>query len=291
MYPGLRWPVGYLLIIYVKPNPIDWDYNFPTGWHSTDVAAATSRVFSRIPGTDIPSADGQLYLQNGYNVLTSGLETAGWTYVTANSVPGQKNRTYAHTPYMFSHGERGGPMATYLVTASARSNFRLWMNTTVDKVIRTGGHITGVQVEAYGNGGYKGVVNLTPTTGRVILSAGTFGSAKILLRSGIGPLDQLAVVNASTDGPTMIGSQSWIDLPVGYNLDDHCNTDTVISHPNVTFYDFYAAFQTPIPSDEQAYLTKRDGIFTQAAPNIGPMIWDGCTNFLTPLKSNRMNQY
>lgn len=77
-------------------------------------------------------------------------------------------------------------MATYLVTASERSNFKLWMNTTVDKVIRTGGHITGVQVEAYGDGGYKGVVNVTPSTGRVILSAGTFGSAKILLRSGIG---------------------------------------------------------------------------------------------------------
>jgi len=168
-------------------------------------------------------------------------------------------------------------MATYLVTASARPNFKLWMNTTVDKVIRTGGHITGVQVEAYGNGGYKGVVNVTPTTGRVILSAGTFGSAKILLRSGIGPSDQLAVVNASTDGPTMIGSKSWINVPVGYNLDDHLNTDTVISHPNVTFYDFYAAFQTPIPSDEQAYLTKRDGIFTQAAPNIGPMFWDEIT--------------
>lgn len=168
-------------------------------------------------------------------------------------------------------------MATYLVTASARPNFKLWMNSTVEKVIRTGGHITGVQVSAYGNGGYQGIVNVTPKTGRVILSAGTFGSAKILLRSGIGPTDQLQVVSASTDGPTMIGTNSWINLPVGYNLDDHCDTDVVISHPNVTFYDFYAAFQTPNPSDEQAYLTKRDGIFTQAAPNIGPMFWDEIT--------------
>lgn len=97
------------------------------------------------------------------------------------------------------------------------------------------------------------------------------------------------MVNASTDGPTMIGSNSWIDVPVGYNLDDHCNTDTVISHPNVTFYDFYAAFQTPIPSDEQAYLTKRDGIFTQAAPNIGPMFWDGtCILFLTVSESQEI---
>lgn len=71
-----------------KPNPVDWDVNFPPGWQSTDVAAATTRVFSRIPGTDIPSKDGLLYNQNGYNVIASGLETAGWTYVTANNVPG-----------------------------------------------------------------------------------------------------------------------------------------------------------------------------------------------------------
>jgi len=74
-------------------------------------------------------------------------------------------------------------MATYLVTAKARKNFDLWLNTAVKRVIRTGGHITGVEVEAYKNGGYVGVVNVTATSGRVILSAGTFGSAKILMRS------------------------------------------------------------------------------------------------------------
>lgn len=74
-------------------------------------------------------------------------------------------------------------MATYLVTANARSNFKLWTGTAVKRVIRTGGHVTGVEVEAYRDGGYVGVVNVTPGSGRVILSAGTFGSAKLLLRS------------------------------------------------------------------------------------------------------------
>jgi hypothetical protein len=40
---------------------------------------------------------------------------------------------------------------------------------------------------------------------------------------GIGPLDQLQVVQSSTDGPTMISNSSWIKLPVGYNLNDHVN--------------------------------------------------------------------
>lgn len=141
------------------------------------------KVFDRIPGTDHPSMDGQLYLQQGYDILGGALDDAGWKNVTANDVPNEKNHTYSHTPYMFSNGERGGPMATYLVSASERPNFTLWMNTTVNRVIREGGHITGVEVESFGDNGYYGVTNVTASTGRVVLSAGTFGSAKILMRS------------------------------------------------------------------------------------------------------------
>ncbi|KAI0427264.1 fungal cellulose binding domain-containing protein [Xylaria sp. FL1042] len=260
--------------LWWKPNSIDWDYNFPSGWKSSDMTGATSRVFSRIPGTDTPSKDGKRYLQQGFDVISGGLASSGWTSVTANSVPDQKNHTYTHTPFMFSNGERGGPMATYLVTAHARSNFKLWTGTAVKRVIRTGGHITGVEVEAYDDGGYVGVVNVTSITGRVILSAGTFGSAKLLMRSGIGPEDQLEVVASSTDGPTMVSNSSWIKLPVGYNLNDHVNTDTVITHPNVVFYDFYAAYDDPNTTDTSLYLNKRSGILAQAAPNIGPIMFD-----------------
>ncbi|KAI1197995.1 fungal cellulose binding domain-containing protein [Nemania serpens] len=260
--------------LWWKPYGLDWDYNFPAGWKASDMAAATSRVFSRIPGTDTPSKDGKRYLQQGFDVLSAGLASSGWTSVVANNVPDQKNHTYTHTPYMFSNGERGGPMATYLVTANARSNFKLWTGTAVKRVVRTGGHVTGVEVEAYRDGGYVGTVNLTPNSGRVILSAGTFGSAKLLLRSGIGPQDQLQVVKSSTDGPTMISNSSWIKLPVGYNLNDHVNTDTVVTHPNVVFYDFYEAYDTPNTTDVSLYLNKRAGILAQAAPNIGPMFFD-----------------
>lgn len=261
--------------LWWNPNPLDWDYNFPSGWKSADMAAATKRVFSRIPGTDTPSMDGLRYLQEGENVIAGGLAQAGWSNVTANDVPGQKNKTFSHTPFMFSNGERGGPMATYLVTAHARSNFGMWENTSVRRVIREGGHITGVEVEPYASGGYTGIVNVTAVTGRVILSAGTFGTTKILMRSGIGPADSLAVVNASAiDGDTMISEDQWITLPVGNNLEDHTNTDVVVSHPDVVFYDFYEAYDDPIEADKDAYLNKRSGILAEAAPNIGPMFWD-----------------
>jgi cellobiose dehydrogenase (acceptor) len=147
------------------------------------MTTATSRVFSRIPGTDHPSKDGQLYLQSGYNVVSQGLSKAGWANVTANNVPSQKNRTFAHTPYMYINAERGGPMATYLVTANGRSNFHMWLNTSVERINRISGHATNLTVVATNNGGHSGVVPLTPVTGRVILAAGAFGTPKLLFRS------------------------------------------------------------------------------------------------------------
>lgn len=42
--------------LWWKPNPSDWDVNFPAGWKSKDMDAATKRVFSRIPGTDHSSS-------------------------------------------------------------------------------------------------------------------------------------------------------------------------------------------------------------------------------------------
>jgi cellobiose dehydrogenase (acceptor) len=260
--------------LWWKPNPTDWDYNFPSGWKASDMTAATNRVFGRIPATTTPSQDGKIYKTEGYNVLANGLQSGGFKFVDATAEPGQKNRTFVRTPYMYSHGERGGPMATYLVSADKRNNFDMWTRTAVKRVIRSGGHITGVEVEPYLNGGYVGTVGTTSISGRVILSAGTFGSAKILMRSGIGPTDQLNVVKNSTDGPTMVAERDWINLPVGYNLEDHTNTDTVISHPNVSFYDFYEAYTDPIEADKNAYLSKRTGILAQSAPNIGPLFFE-----------------
>ncbi|KAJ4373659.1 hypothetical protein N0V86_007802 [Didymella sp. IMI 355093] len=259
--------------LWWKPNSVDWDASFPNGWKASDMSAAVARTFQRIPGTDTPSSDGKLYKQEGYDVLSGALGADGWTFLKPNDKPNEKNRVYGHTPYMYANGQRQGPLGTYMVTALARSNFKLWTNTAVRRVIRTNGKATGVELEG-GNGGYCGNVTLN-AGGRVILSAGTFGSAKLLYRSGIGPKDQLNIVKSSArDGATFIPDAQWINLPVGQNLNDHVNTDLVIQHKNVSFYDFYQAWSNPIQADKDAYLNKRAGILTQSAPNIGPMAWE-----------------
>lgn len=46
----------------------------------------------------------------------------------------------------------------------------------------------------------------------------------LIILGGIGPADQLEIVAASaSDGKAFIEKESWIDLPVGYNLMDHVN--------------------------------------------------------------------
>ncbi|KAI0201939.1 cellobiose dehydrogenase [Astrocystis sublimbata] len=261
--------------LWWKANPKDWDENFPPGWHDVDLKAATKKVFERIPGTAEPSVDGKVYLNQGVNLLSKALKKGGWTAVDKpNHSPEKKNHTYSPTTYMFDRGQRSGPMSTYLKTAAERDNFQLWMNTPARRALRTGGRMTGVELDCTVGEGKYGTVSITPNTGRVIVSAGTFGSAKFLMRSGIGPKDQLEIVKSSADGPSMVGSDSWIDLPVGYNLVDHVNTDTFITHPDVIFYDFYEAWTKPIPSDRSAYLSNRSGILAQSAPNIGPVFWE-----------------
>ncbi|KAK5164521.1 uncharacterized protein LTR77_009727 [Saxophila tyrrhenica] len=257
--------------LWWRANPADFDYNFPEGWKASDMEDAVARVFNRVPFTDHPSTDGIIYKPQGYNVVAGALAASGWKNVTADLVPEQKNFTFSRPDHMFSNGERGGPMATYLVTASERDNFQLLTDTTVARLVRNGTEVTGVEIEAFLRGGQCGTVNVK-AGGKVILSAGAFNTPKILFRSGIGPKDQLKVVKGA-EPEKMIAKDQWIDLPVGYNLDDHVNTDIVITHPNVSFYDFYKAYDNPIKADAKSYLDSRTGILAQSAPNLATVFW------------------
>ncbi|KAM0723891.1 hypothetical protein Q7P37_000881 [Cladosporium fusiforme] len=257
--------------LWWNPDPLDFDQTFPEGWKYADIEPAIRRAFDKIPYNERPSADGQLYKAQGYEIVAGALEAAGWQNVSAGAQPEEKNRTYTHPNHMFANGERGGPMATYLVDAKELPNFTLMVNTTVNRVIRDGSEATGVEVEAFLPGGQCGNINLA-SGGKVVLSAGAFGSPKILFRSGIGPQDQLETVKKA-EGDALIDESEWINLPVGENLDDHANTEIVITHPNVEFYDYYEAFQNPIPSDGEKYLEDRSGILAQAAANLGVVFW------------------
>ena len=99
-------------------------------------------------------------------------------------------------------GVRMSAAATYLRQARGRANLSILANAHADRVLVERGVATGVRL-ADGR---------TVRAGMVVLAAGTYGSPAILLRTGIGPAHDLAV----------LGLPCRSDLPgVGANLQEH----------------------------------------------------------------------
>jgi len=102
-------------------------------------------------------------------------------------------------------GARNNAAFAYLDAARGRSNLTVIGDTFVDRVLLDGGRATGVAVR----GGEAGRVD----AGRVILAAGSYGSPAILLRSGIGPEDELRAHGIEP---------LHVLAGVGVGLADHC---------------------------------------------------------------------
>ncbi|KEP53012.1 putative cellobiose dehydrogenase [Rhizoctonia solani 123E] len=117
--------------------------------------------------------------------------------------------------------------------------------------------------------GSSGLVHINPK-GRVILSAGAFGSARLLFQSGIGPADALANVEATPDSvPYLPPKHTYINLPVGYNLQDNPSISLILSHPSVNAYqNFRPVWFNPNLSDAKQYVERQSGILAQTSPRI-----------------------
>jgi cellobiose dehydrogenase (acceptor) len=241
------------------------------------MSSAIRKVSARLPWTDTPSMDGKRYLSNGSAVAISTLTNASipghYRLITANE-DSDRNRTTSHAAFFFQNGEKAGPMATYLVAASQRTNFKLVMNTTVTRVLRDGDNAIGVEVESSGSGGLSGTVSLTPKTGRVVLAAGVFNTFKILLRSSIGPIDQLSDL-AIHNSTSLLPKTSWLDLPVGHNLDDAPNFYLGVRVPGIDYYPWEGLWNSSIENPDIArYLANRSGPLAELQTPINAVSWD-----------------
>lgn len=50
-------------LVFIRPQEVDFDDKWPTGWKWNAVSAAADRLYERNPGTTSPSKDGQRYDQ------------------------------------------------------------------------------------------------------------------------------------------------------------------------------------------------------------------------------------
>jgi cellobiose dehydrogenase (acceptor) len=208
--------------------PADSDFGSSNGWPSSwaNHNAYTNKVKARLPSTDNPSTDGKRYLNQVFGVVGGFLSKDGFSNITLNDNPNFKDHAFGQSSFSFLNGLRGGPVVTYLQTAKQRSNFKMVTGTYVTNVVRNGAQISGVRTR-------QGFYTLT-SNGRVVLSAGTYGTARILISSGIGPADQIANVKANPEMTSLLPpSSQYIDLKVGYGVSDNPSINLVFSHPSV----------------------------------------------------------
>ena len=205
-------------MMFVKPQDKDWDDKWPTGWKSADVAAAAERVWERNPGQTYGSEDGKRYNDEAYEILSKFFAAKGWAETDFIKDPNSKTDVFGYPPWNVADGRRSGPVKTYLPLAQKLDNFELMMNTKVIRAVREGSSVSGIEVETAD--GQRVIYNVN-AGGSVILAAGSMSTPRILFNSGIGPAEQLKIVQSGTSGVTLPDEADWIDLPVGAEIKDH----------------------------------------------------------------------
>lgn len=128
------------------------------------------------------------------------LEAAGFPMVEDHNRPGAVGA--GRMPMSSRNGVRATTAAAYLPLGRTPQNLTIRPDSQVDHVNLEGTRATGVRL-----------IDGTNVEARlVVLSAGTYGSPPILMRSGIGPAEHLRSVDVAVR----------VDLPgVGANLGDH----------------------------------------------------------------------
>ncbi|KAF8307890.1 cellobiose dehydrogenase [Clavulina sp. PMI_390] len=263
--------------------PTDAEFDTSNGWQAGWQTPNTqiSAVLARLPSTNLPSVDGVRYYDESYNITSQFLAKQGYQALDANSARNQKDFIYSHPDYYIKNGQRTGVMDTYYQTFKARSNAKVLLNTAAISLVRSGGTITGVRTNNIGING-NGIINLT-SKGRVIVSSGVFGTARLLFQSGIGPSDMISIVaNDATAKNYLPPSSQYINLPVGQYVTDNPSVNLVFIHPSVNDYnDWTTAWQGAVQSDVTLYETKKSGIYASSSPRLNSWRIYGGTDGIT----------
>ena len=186
----------------------DWAAHGLSGW-SWDQVLETYRMLENADNGDdrYHGRSGPLPIhQRSYDELTPSVqafihaaEQQGYRYIDDPNA--DQHRGVAPVPLTISSGVRQSTGIAYLTAdVRRRPNLIIRGQAGVDRVLVHGRTATGVRT-------VDGTVH---QAGQVILSAGSLGSAPILLRSGIGPAGDL----------TELGIDVVADLPVGQRLHD-----------------------------------------------------------------------
>jgi choline dehydrogenase len=197
--------------VFVQGRPTDFDAWVAAGargWGWSDVKPFYDLVRTRVPIITYPPERWLPFDQ----LLVQGALDLGFGYAEDMDAPDAWDGVTGPWPRNRRNEIRQSSGVTYLGPARDRANLVIRPEALVDRVVIRNGRVAGVE---WLDG--VGVRNVAASS-RVVLSAGAYGSAPILLRSGVGPADELH----------RHGIDPVVELPVGQGVLEHPATSMVV---------------------------------------------------------------
>jgi choline dehydrogenase len=200
-------------MIYIRGNRADydaWAASGAEGWSYDDVLPYFQRAEDNERGKDAyHGAGGPVRVAESRSqhalagAFVDAAEQAG--YARNEDFNGATQLGVGRYQVTQRDGMRCSTSVAYLHPAMTRPNLTVITGALAQKVLFEGDRAVGVEISRGGE------IETVRAEREVVLSGGTYGSAHLLLLSGVGPADELA--------PFQI--EVVRDLPVGENLQDH----------------------------------------------------------------------
>jgi choline dehydrogenase len=201
-------------MIYVRGNPADydgWAAGGAEGWSYDEVLPYFKRSEDNERGEDEFHGVGGPLSVSDSRAMSPMIETmieatrlAG--YEVNPDFNGARQDGVGRFQLTQRNGRRCSTASAFLHPAKERPNLDVLTGAMALRVLFEGSRAVGIEVDR------EGQVEEIRAEREVILSAGTFQSPVLLMLSGIGPAEDLA----------LYGIEVRENLPVGHNLQDHC---------------------------------------------------------------------
>lgn len=199
-------------MIFSRPGPDDLA-SWGPGWTYDDCAAALKAMESHhgkagpARGRTGPAVNGPAREPNDLSVafIEASLD-AGYPATDDINAPGAEGAGWFDLS-IGDDNQRADAAEVYLRTSPLRSNIHVWADTVVERLhLSDGERVSSMSIVR------NGVRQTLQVSGQLVLSAGAIDTPALLMRSGVGPADELREC----------GIEPVLDLPgVGANLHDH----------------------------------------------------------------------
>ena len=253
-------------MLYVRGHK--WDYDHwselgNNGWSYDEILPYFKKAeHNEIHQNNFHGQDGPLNVANirhKNKPVDDFVETGSSVFGFNEDFNGESQEGIGYYQTTQKNGKRCSAAKAYLVPALERENLTVLTDTNVNKILVNDSRATGVS--CIGEEGEEFTLNATK---EVLLSSGAFGSPQVLLRSGIGPEQEI----------TKHGIEHKVDLPgVGKNLQDHIDYLSVHKYKSLNLFGFsLGTIFLKYPYELIKYLLMKTGMFTSTVAEAGGFI-------------------